>query len=316
MPFRYEEFDLSGVRTYPLASRKSKARARDFAKPGAPGASFKSWFDGLPGILAAEDLRRVVRAIVSARERGAGVMWGIGAHVIKTGVSPVLIDLMQRGYVSALAMNGAGVIHDFEVALAGATSEDVDEALGPGRFGMAEETGRILNEVIRNAEATQQGLGQAVGAYLSVSNAPWANRSLLATAHRLGVPVTVHVALGTDIIHMHRDASGAAIGAASLRDFRYFTSCVARLSDGVYLNCGSAVVLPEVFLKAVALVRNQGIPLDGLTTVNIDFVRLYRPQTNVVSRPVAGTSGQGISLVGHHEILIPLIAAAVIDSEK
>ena len=316
MPFRYEEFDLSGVRTYPLASRKSKARARDFAKPGAPGASFKSWFDGLPGILAAEDLRRVVRAIVSARERGAGVMWGIGAHVIKTGVSPVLIDLMQRGYVSALAMNGAGVIHDFEVALAGATSEDVDEALGPGRFGMAEETGRILNEVIRNAEATQQGLGQAVSAYLSVSNAPWANRSQLVTAHRLGVPVTVHVALGTDIIHMHRDASGAAIGAASLRDFRYFTSCVARLSDGVYLNCGSAVVLPEVFLKAVALVRNQGIPLDGLTTVNIDFVRLYRPQTNVVSRPVAGTSGQGISLVGHHEILIPLIAAAVIDSEK
>jgi deoxyhypusine synthase len=251
---------------------------------------------------------------VEAHARQAGIIWGIGAHVIKTGVSPVLIDLMQRGYVSALALNGAGVIHDFEIAVAGATSEDVDEALGPGRFGMAEETGRILNEVIRNAEEKRQGLGQAVGAYLAQANARWADRSLMATASRLGIPVTVHVAIGTDIIHMHRDASGAAIGAGSLRDFRYFTSCVARLSDGVYLNCGSAVVLPEVFLKAVALARNQGVPLERLTTVNIDFLRQYRPHTNVVTRPVSGTKGQGISLVGHHEILIPLIAAAVIAS--
>jgi hypothetical protein len=316
MPFQYEEFDLSGVRTYPLASRRSKARVEDFARSHERGTSFKAWFDALPGILGGDDVRRVVRAVVDAHARSAGIVWGIGAHVIKTGVSPVLIDLMQRGYVSALAMNGAGVIHDFEVALAGATSEDVDEALGPGRFGMAEETGRILNEVIRNAEAKQQGLGQAVGAYLAASNARWVDRSLMAAAHRLGIPITVHVAIGTDIIHMHQDASGAAIGAASLRDFKYFTSCVARLSDGVYLNCGSAVVLPEVFLKAVALARNQGIPLDDLTTVNIDFVRQYRPHTNVVSRPVAGTKGQGISLVGHHEILIPLIAAAVIESEK
>ena len=313
MPFSYEEFDLSGVRTYPLASRRSKARAEDFAKPGAKGISFKEWFDSLPAILAGEDLRRVVRAIVDAHTRDAGIMWGIGAHVIKTGVSPVIIDLMQRGYVSALAMNGAGVIHDFEIALAGVTSEDVDEALGPGRFGMAEETGRILNEVIRSAQARQEGLGQAVGGYLSAANARWADRSLIATAHRLQIPVTVHVAIGTDIIHMHEDASGAAIGDASLRDFRYFTSCVARLTGGVYLNCGSAVVLPEVFLKAVALARNQGISLDGLTTVNIDFMRMYRPQTNVVMRPVAGNKGQGISLVGHHEVLIPLIAAAVIE---
>ena len=316
MPFSYEEFDLSGVRTYPLSSRRSKARAEDFGKPSAPGASFKEWFDALPAILAGEDLRRVVRAIVEARARDAGIVWGIGAHVIKTGVSPVLIDLMHRGYVSALAMNGAGVIHDFEIALAGVTSEDVDEALGPGRFGMAEETGRILNEVIRNAQSNQQGCGQAVAAYLSASNARWADRSLLATAHGLGIPVTVHVAIGTDIIHMHEDASGAAIGDTSLRDFRYFASCVARLSGGVYLNCGSAVILPEVFLKAVALARNQGVSLEGLTTVNIDFLRQYRPQTNVVTRPVAGTTGQGISLVGHHEILIPLIAAAVIDSAK
>jgi hypothetical protein len=314
MPFSYEEFDLSGVRTYPLASRKSKARAEDFATPIQRGGSFKAWFDSLPAILAGDDIRRVVRAIVDAHARDAGIIWGVGAHVIKTGVSPVLIDLMERGYVSALAMNGAGMIHDFEVALAGATSEDVDEALGPGRFGMAEETGRILNEIVRNAESKQQGLGQAVGAYLMAANPHWMDRSLLATAHRLDIPVTVHVAIGTDIIHMHQDASGAAIGATSLRDFRYFTSCVARLSDGVYLNCGSAVILPEVFLKAVALARNQGIPLDGLTTVNIDFLRQYRPVTNVVSRPVAGTKGQGISLVGHHEILIPLIAAAIVET--
>lgn len=314
MPFPYEEFDLSGIRTYPLASRRSKAHADDFAKPAEKGGSFKAWFDSLPSILGGEDIRRVVKAIVDARARDAGIVWGIGAHVIKTGVSPVLIDLMKRGYVSALAMNGAGVIHDFEIALAGVTSEDVDEALGPGRFGMAEETGRILNEVIRSAQGKQQGLGRTVAAYLAASNARWADRSLMATAHRLGIPVTVHVAIGTDIIHMHEDASGAAIGDTSLRDFRYFTSCVARLTGGVYLNCGSAVVLPEVFLKAVALARNQGIPIEGLTTVNIDFVRLYRPQTNVVTRPVAGTGGRGISLVGHHEILIPLIAAAVIES--
>jgi hypothetical protein len=313
MPFPYEEFDLSGVRTYPLSSRHSKARAEDFARPVTRGGSFAAWFDALPAILGAADLRRVVRAIVEARQRDAGVMWGIGAHVIKTGVSPVLIDLMERGYVSALAMNGAGIIHDFEIALSGATSEDVDEALGPGRFGMAEETGRLLNEVIGGASTRGLGLGQAVSAYLAEVNPAYGERSLLVAAHRLRVPVTVHVALGTDIVHMHPDASGAAIGDASLRDFRYFASSVARLTGGVYLNCGSAVVLPEVFLKAVALARNQGVSLDGLTTVNIDFLRLYRPQTNVVSRPVAGTSGVGINLVGHHEILIPLIAAAVIE---
>ncbi|MGH9238602.1 MAG: hypothetical protein ACRD3G_11245 [Vicinamibacterales bacterium] len=315
MPFPYEEFDLSDVRTYPLDSRKSKAKIEDFARPVTPRATFKEWFDALPAILGAQDVRRVVEAMVGARRRGAGVIWGIGAHVVKTGVSPVLIDLMRRGYVSALAMNGAGIIHDFEVALAGATSEDVDEALGPGRFGMAEETGRLLNQIIAEAAKEGLGLGQAVGRYLSRAKAPHGERSLTAVAHELRVPVTVHVALGTDIIHMHPQASGAAIGDVSLRDFRYFTSCVARLQRGVYLNCGSAVVLPEVFLKAVALARNRGVDLDGLTTVNIDFMRMYRPQTNVVTRPVAGTNGVGISLVGHHEILIPLIAAAVIEAD-
>jgi hypothetical protein len=219
---------------------------------------------------------------------------------------------MERGYVSALALNGAGVIHDFELALSGATSEDVDEALGPGRFGMAEETGRDLNAAINKGVSQGLGLGQSVVQYLHQLQPRCANVSVLAAAGRLEIPVTVHVAIGTDIIHMHATASGAALGEGSLRDFRYFVSNVARLERGVYLNCGSAVVLPEVFLKAVALARNTGRSLQGLTTVNIDFVRQYRAQTNVVSRPVAGT-GTGYSLVGHHEILIPLLAAALMD---
>ena len=314
MAFSYEDFDLSGVRTYPLASRGSKVRLQDFAKPVIRGGSFKSWLDSLPAILGAADVRRVADAIVAAKKRGAGIIWGIGAHVIKTGVSPVLIDLMERGYVSALAMNGAGLIHDFEIALSGATSEDVDEALGPGKFGMAEESGTLLNEAIRVARAGRKGLGQGVADFLAHRTPTHAAKSLAVAAHRLGVPLTVHVAVGTDIIHMHPSASGADIGETSLRDFRYFTSCVAQLTGGVYLNCGSAVILPEVFLKAVALARNQGALLEGLTTVNIDFMRMYRPQTNVVTRPVAGTNGSGISLVGHHEILLPLIAAAIVEA--
>jgi hypothetical protein len=314
MPFDYEEFDLSRIRTHPLASRVSKARAEDFGRPLTVGASFREWFQSLPAILGGRDIRRVVSAIVEAKRRSAGIVWGLGAHVIKTGVSPILIDLMERGYVSALAMNGAGIIHDFEVALSGATSEDVDDTLGPGRFGMAEETGRLLNEAITRGADEKRGLGQSVARFLAERNPPHGGRSLSVTAHRLGIPLTVHVAIGTDIIHMHPSASGAATGETSLRDFRYLASVVARLDGGVYLNCGSAVILPEVFLKAVALARNQGIALDGLTTVNIDFMRMYRPQTNVVTRPVARTTGTGISLVGHHEILIPLIAAAVIEA--
>ena len=313
MTFKYEDFDLSGVRTYPLKSRKSKANAEDFARPYTAGGSISSFVDALPSILAGSDFKAVVGAIRTAKSTGAGIIWGIGAHVIKTGVSPLLVDLMERGFVSAIAMNGAGVIHDFELALCGSTSEDVDEALGPGRFGMAEETGRVLNATIRDAVRAGKGIGRGVGDYIAASGAPHTGLSLLAAASRLGIPATVHVAIGTDIIHMHPDADGAALGEGSLRDFKYFVSNVSRLSRGVYLNCGSAVVLPEVFLKAVALARNVGADLDGLTTVNLDFTRLYRPQTNVVSRPVAGI-GRGYSLVGHHEIMIPLLAAALIDT--
>jgi hypothetical protein len=308
----YEEFDLSGVKTYPLASRRSKANAADFAAPYKTGSGVAGLIDSLPRILAAADFRAVVSAVRAARGGGHGIIWGLGAHVLKTGLSPVLIDLMERGFVSAIATNGAGVIHDFELALSGSTSEDVDEALGPGRFGMAEETGRELNRAINDGVAAGMGLGQSVVSHLHRVQPAHAAVSILAAAGRLEIPVTAHIAIGTDIIHMHKDASGAAIGDGSLRDFRYFVSNVARLENGVYLNCGSAVVLPEVFLKAVALARNHGRSLSGLTTVNLDFIRHYRAQTNVVSRPVAGI-GHGYSLVGHHELMIPLLAAALIE---
>ena len=312
MLFPYEEFDLSGIRTYPLKSRASKARAEDFAKPFRPGSGIGGLLDSLPSILAAADFRAVVAAILAARESGGGVVWGFGAHVIKTGLSPVLIDLMERGFVSALATNGAGVIHDFEIALSGATSEDVDSALGSGQFGMADETGRLLNGAINAGVAEGLGIGQSVGRYLCQHHPQFERASVVASAHRMNIPVTVHVAIGTDIIHMHPDASGSALGEGSLRDFRYFTANVAKLDHGVYLNCGSAVVLPEVFLKAVSLARNRGCSLEGLTTVTIDFARLYRPQVNVVSRPTAGI-GRGFYLVGHHELLIPLLAAALVE---
>jgi hypothetical protein len=269
--------------------------------------------DSLPAMLAAAELRAVIGAIVEARRR-SGVVWGLGAHVIKTGLAPVLIDLMERGFVSAIATNGAAVIHDFEIALSGGTSEDVDAALGPGRFGMADETGRLLNEAITSGVGKGLGIGQAVGEYLQTLAPRFAAASVIAAAARLQIPITVHVAIGTDITHMHPAVSGAALGEGSLRDFRYFVSNISRLSGGVYLNCGSAVVLPEVFLKAVALVRNRGASLDGLTTVNLDFVRLYRPHTNVVTRPTAGI-GRGYTIVGHHEIMIPLIAAAVVEMD-
>lgn len=312
MKLPYGEFDLSGVKTYPLGSRESKVGLAQFAKAYAKGDGIDGWLRSLPRILAAGDFRAVVDALLAAHKTDRAMLWGLGAHVLKTGLSPIFVDLMERGFVSAIATNGAGVIHDFEIALSGATSEDVDAALGPGKFGMAEETGTQLNAAINEGVAAGLGLGQSVGKFLSERKPPFAQMSLAATAWRLGIPLTVHVAIGTDIIHMHPHASGSAIGEGSLRDFRHFVSSVAQLRDGVYLNCGSAVVLPEVFLKAVAIARHDGRSLDGLTTVNLDFLRQYRPLTNVVSRPTAGT-GQGYSLTGHHEIMIPLLAAAVIE---
>lgn len=313
MKIPYEEFDLSAVRTYPLASRKSKATVAEFSTPYREGSGVAGVVASLPSFLAASDFKAIVAAMTGARRRGAAIIWGIGAHVVKTGLSPVLVDLMERGFVSALATNGAGVIHDFEIALSGATSEDVEESLGAGRFGMAEETALLLNGAITEGVGEGLGLGQAVGRFLRARQPPYERYSIVAAAARLGIPLTVHVAIGTDIIHMHPAASGAALGEGSLRDFRYFTSAVTRLEGGVFVNCGSAVILPEVFLKAVALARNRGHALTGLTTVNLDFLRHYRPITNVVTRPTAGV-GRGYALTGHHELLLPLIAAALIEA--
>lgn len=313
MKLPYEEFDLSGVKTSPLKSRQSKVSLAQFATPYKAGAGVGGFLKSLPSLLAAKDFKDVVDAMVAAKRDGKAIIWGLGAHVLKTGLSPVLVDLMERGYVSGIATNGAGIIHDFEIALSGGTSEDVDATLGPGTFGMAEETGAQLNAAIKVGVTAGLGIGQSVGRFLHEARPPFAQISVAASAYRLQIPLTVHVAIGTDIIHMHPQASGAAIGEASLRDFRYFVSCVSRLEGGVYLNCGSAVILPEVFLKAVAIARNEGRSLDGLTTVNLDFLRHYRPLTNVVSRPTAGT-GKGYSLTGHHELLIPLLAAALIEA--
>lgn len=313
--FSYEEFDLSQVKTYPLDARQNKIRTEDFARPLHSLGGIGDFIDALPKILAGRDFKAVLGALIEAKRTDGGIIWGLGAHVIKTGVGPVLIELMERGFVSALATNGAAVIHDFEIALIGATSEDVDASLSPGQFGMADETGRVLNEAINKGVTEGLGLGQSVCRFLASNRPPHGKASILATASRLGIPVTVHVAIGTDIIHMHPAASGAALGEGSLRDFRHFVANVARLENGVYLNCGSAVVLPEVFLKAIALSRNRGVAFSKLTTVNIDFMRMYRPLTNVVARPTA-TSGRGYSLVGHHEIMIPLLGAALIEQDQ
>jgi hypothetical protein len=310
--FSYEQFDLSDIKTYPLDARRSKTHVTSFLRPISPGGSVGAFVDSLPALLAAGDFKTVVRNILEAKRNRNGILWGLGGHVIKTGVGPALIQLMERGFVSAVAANGAAMIHDFEIGLIGATSEDVDEAIGPGRFGMADETGRVLNELITRGAADGLGIGQAVGRYLKATPPPFASVSVLAAAARLDIPVTIHVAIGTDIIHMHPAASGAAIGDAAFRDFRYFVSNVSRLERGVYMNCGSAVVLPEVFLKAIALARNRGIQFAELTTVNLDFMRMYRAMTNVVARPTV-TSGRGYSLVGHHEIMIPLLAATLVE---
>jgi len=308
---RYPPFDLKGVRTYPLASRESKVKVSDFAQIPRRGASFADFYNSLPDILGARDLRAVVAAIRRARERGKPVVMGMGAHVIKVGLSPIVCHLLERDWVTAIALNGAGVVHDFEIASIGSTSEDVDAVLGGGAFGMAEETGKFVNQAISVGLKRGEGIGQALGHYLCATKPPHLDLSLFATAHRLGKVATVHVAVGTDIVHMHPDASGADIGEGTHRDFRTFVSVVADLGGGgVYLNVGSAVILPEIFLKAVTLVRNRGIELVDFTTVNLDFIQHYRTMTNVVRRPVKGV-GKGINLIGHHEILLPLIAWAL-----
>jgi len=304
--------NVTDLKTYPLKKRHSKVRVADFAKPWRRGGSFSHFYRALPDILAVKTLRAVAKAIATAHRRGRPVIIGIGAHVVKVGLTPILVDWMQQGITTAIAMNGAGIIHDFELALMGHTSEEVDAEIDEGRFGMAEETGRMLNEAIVRGYRDREGLGEAVGHYINRCRGQFPNRdtSILATGARLGIPVTVHVAVGTDIIHMHPAADGAAIGATSLFDFRRLAAVVAGMEGGVYVNMGSAVILPEVFLKTVSLGRNLGHSLSSITTVNMDFLSHYRPLMNVVRRPTQ-KGGKGYSLVGHHEIMLPLLVAAV-----
>ena len=304
--------DLSGLKTVPIDARGGKVRVEDFARPHSSGSGVNALLDSLPHILAADSFRAVVDALVNARSRKKMILWGIGGHVIKCGLAPVLTDLMRRGYATGFVMNGAAAIHDFEIAICGQTSEDVEAVLPDGRFGAAEETGREMNVALNGAGA-DEGFGEAIGRRLD-SLAKFPDSSVVCQAYRARVPVTVHVALGTDTPHTHPLAQGENIGRATHHDFRLLCSLVKEMNDGgVYLNVGSAVVLPEVFLKAVSVVRNLGNPLANFTTANFDFLQHYRPKMNVVERPHAKSGGKGYAITGHHEIMIPLLAAALIE---
>jgi hypothetical protein len=305
-----EPIDFTGLKTVSVHVRGGKVKIADFATPYRKGAGVAKWIESLPHILAAESFRAVVEAVAAAREKRRAIIWGLGGHVIKCGLAPVLIDLMRRGYATVFAVNGAAAIHDFEIALAGHTSEDVEAVLPDGRFGSAEETGREM----ACALTPELGMGEALGKRLQ--EARHAEFSLLAQAYAASIPVTVHVAIGTDTPHTHPAADPALLGAATHRDFRLLCSYVADLNDGgVYLNCGSAVVLPEVFLKSVSAVRNLGNPLAGFTTANFDFLQHYRPRANVVERPHAQSGGKGYAITGHHELMLPMLAAALIERQ-
>jgi hypothetical protein len=311
-PQQFKPLSLKKLSTYSLRERKSKVSLEDFARSWTPGGSFQSFLESLPHLLAAEDFLAVVSALLKARKGDKTLHWAMGAHVIKVGLNPVLIALMEQGFISALSLNGAGVIHDTELAMVGRTSEDVDQELGKGTFGMARETATFLNRAISQGDKKDLGLGRAVGQALTAARFPFLSTSLLATAFRLDIPVTVHVAIGTDIIHLHPSMDARATGKASHRDFQTFCAVVRSLEEGAFINIGSAVVLPEVFLKAITLVRNLGFPLNHFTTVNMDFIRHYRPSTNVVRRPTM-EGGRGYYLVGHHELMVPLLAASLLE---
>ena len=305
--------DLSQLKTVPLAGRGGKVQVRDFATAYEPGSGMAGLVNSLPHILAAQGFRAVIDALLAARNAKKPILWGIGGHVIKCGLAPVLIQLMNHGFATAFAMNGAASIHDFEIGLAGHTSEEVDASLPGGDFGMAEETGREWNRAMAN----DAGAGESLGLALDTLAAPaFAGKCLLLEAWRNKIPLTVHVAIGTDTTHTHPSIDPRALGAATYKDFLLFAALVAQLDQGgVYLNVGSAVIMPEVFLKALSSVRNLGRKVESFTTVNFDFLQHYRPQTNVVRRPHQGMAnpGQGISLTGHHELMIPLLAACLME---
>jgi deoxyhypusine synthase len=310
MPKPVPPADLSRVTTYPLASRSNKVRVDEFGRPVHASSSLGDFLDGLPDVLAVKVLRELAAAIVQARAEDHPVVVAAGAHVVKAGLSPVLIGMMEEGTITALAMTGAAAIHDWEIACIGATSEDVGRGLHERRYGMADETGRALNEAAKAAAAAGTGLGEALGRRMVASALPHRAASLLARAYTLEVPVTVHVAIGSDTVHQHPSADGAAIGAATFTDFRKLVTIVSALSGGVWINVGSAVQLPEVFLKAFAIAGNLGHDLHGFATANLDMLRHYRTDENVLRRPTLA-KGKSFSLTGHHELNVPLLAAAV-----
>jgi len=308
----FQPLSLEGVKTYSLKKRKSLVSVEDFARPIPARSSLEKFFHALPNFLAAKDFKEVIGRIVNAHGDGKPVVLGMGAHPIKVGLSPLIIHLMEKGVLRAVAMNGAGIIHDFEIAFAGRTSEDVSSGIGRGAFGMAEETNRMINEAINKGWRKGWGIGRSVGEMIWKRKLAHRKMSITAAGTRMGIPVTVHVAVGTDIIHMHPQARGEAIGEGSHKDFRLFASVISQLEGGIYLNLGSAVILPEVFLKALTLVRNLGYRVRNFTTVDMDFIPHYRPMTNVVGRPTL-TGGKGFHFTGHHEIMFPLLTAAILE---
>ncbi len=307
--------NLNRINWTSLKRKKHKVEQAAFGKSWKKGGAFVDFLDTLPEILAGREFKEVVRRITEAVSRKKMVLLGMGAHPIKVGLNPVLIDWMGKGVLKGLAMNGAGAIHDLELAMTGHTSEEVEEELSRGTFGMVKETHEIINQAIQVGAKQELGMGEALGGKILKGNFAFKHLSLLAAGQRLGIPVTVHVAIGTDITHMGPFADGAAIGKGSLQDFHTFAALVSRLDKGVFINLGSAVILPEVFLKALALSRNLGHPILNLTTVNMDFIHHYRPTVNVVKRPTL-KGGKGYTLIGHHEIMFPLLAAAVLENLK
>jgi hypothetical protein len=312
----YQPISFESINTYKLASRPSKVTINDFSKPIDHQDSLKIFLDKLPNILAIQSLREIAKQVGKAKSLNKPVIFGIGGHVIKTGLSPILIDLIKKGYISAIISNGSVLVHDTEIALVGFTSEDVDATLGKGDFGAARETGEILNSAAKNGVRDEIGLGEAMGREVLANNPSNPDLSLLCQTYLHKIPFTVHLAIGADIGHFHSSCDGAALGATSHTDFRLFCSIVKEMNGGgVYLNIGSAVILPEIFLKAVTVVRNLGFPVEDFTTANFDFIQGYRPNTNVVRRPTANGAGRGFSLTGHHEIMIPLLAAHILCGE-
>lgn len=320
-PPPYQPVDATKLKTFSIADRAHKVQVDGFAKLTEPGATAGDLLDSMPDYLAVRRLRASVDAMAAARRHQRPVVWAMGAHVIKVGCSPIVIDLIRRGVITAVVFSGATAIHDVEVATLGATSEDVAETIRDGSFGMVEETPAFFGEACKLATAERRGLGFALGKLLIAMSAKHIEHSILAAAHRAEIPATVHVAIGTDTVHMHASANGAQIGQASLADFRLLCNVVEDLAPaeaggtaGVWCNIGSAVLLPEVFLKAVAVARNLGADLDAMTAVNLDMTRHYRPTQNVVGRPVQ--PGRGLDITGHHEIMLPLIRQALIEAMK